>query len=78
MPPVSEPKKKPGRPRSKDRHKPRKMLPVSLSMYERLERIAEANFRPVVWEANRAFEAHIAAEEARLGLSPSAPKKPAH
>lgn len=72
MPLVSEPKKKPGRPRSKDRHKPRKMLPISPELHARLSRIAEANFRPVAWELDRAIKSHLEAEERRLKLDPSA------
>ncbi len=55
--------------RSKDRHKKYKSLRLSLDAYARLERIAAANDRDVTREGRRGINAHIEAEEKRLGIT---------
>ncbi len=40
-------------PRSKDRHKPRKMLAFTTDVYAQLQQLADRNDRPIVREARR-------------------------
>ncbi len=61
-------KKKKSSDRTKDRHKKYKTVRVSLEAYGRLERIAQANDRDVTREGRRGINAHIEAEEKRLGI----------
>jgi hypothetical protein len=41
---------------TKDRHKPRKMLPLPPRLYEQLVALAGQNSRPVNWEGRRIIE----------------------
>jgi hypothetical protein len=66
---MTEPKK-PGRPRTGDRHKPSRTLRVTMDVYRRLEVIAARNDRPTLWEGKRAILAYVEAEEKRLGITP--------
>jgi predicted DNA-binding protein len=44
-----------------DRHKPRKMVPVPLDLYEAIAELAKKNSRPVSWEIRLAIEDRLKA-----------------
>ena len=46
----------------KDRHKPRKLVPVSLELYERIAEVAKAADRPVTWQIRRVLEEYLERE----------------
>lgn len=46
--------------RTSDRHKPRKMVGLSVTQYEKLRELALRNQRPTLWELRIAIDAHLA------------------
>jgi hypothetical protein len=58
---MSEPKK-PGRPRTADRHKKRYMAPILPEMYVRLRALAAKHKRPVIWQIRIMLEEALDAE----------------
>jgi hypothetical protein len=53
------------------RKTPRRHVPIPVDLASRLEAVADANERPLGWEAARAIKAHVEAEEKRLGITPT-------
>ncbi len=53
----------PDGPKKKDRHKPHRTIRIPQALYDELEAIAQANERPVHWEARKALRRHIDREK---------------
>jgi hypothetical protein len=51
----------------------RRHVPIPADLADRLEAVADANHRPIGWEAALVIKAHCEAEEARLGIVPPTP-----
>lgn len=53
--------KKQNKPRTADRHRPRRMVSLSPELHEQLALLADRNGRPLNWEVRLALEAHLKA-----------------
>jgi hypothetical protein len=56
VPPAAEPAQKP---RTADRHRPRRTVSLAPELYDQLAVLADRNGRPVYWEIRRALQEHL-------------------
>jgi predicted DNA-binding protein len=49
--------------RSKDRHRPRRMVALDPDLYDRLKALADRNGRPVSWEIRLVLTKHVQENE---------------
>lgn len=54
----------PAKPRTTDRHKPRRTIAFKPSIYQRLQALATRNHRPLNWEAELMAESWLKQHEA--------------